>query len=254
MTAEDLITVHNLHGLPLKIQCMDTIVDVASDTFLYNVQISKLTILPHHKQTLQPSRTLARPQLHLGFLTQEQTTMSHQICQILTTLKHSDSIHVGDGKALPNFHIGSSKVSSPHKNFTFSNILHVPIIKKNLLSVKKFCLENNVVFEFHSFFFVLMDEITKTSILTSPSKHVLFSIFLPQLKVIPKIAFLAIRASSSVWHQRIGHPHQRVFNSIVMLILYQFPQNNLFVVRVIWENLPNYLCMIQIFVAIIFWI
>lgn len=89
MTAEDLITVHNLHGLPLKIQCMDTIIDVASDTFLYNVQISKLTILPHHKQTLQPSRTLARPQLHLGFLTQEQTTMSHQICQILTTLKHT---------------------------------------------------------------------------------------------------------------------------------------------------------------------
>lgn len=32
---------------------------------------------------------------------------------------------------------------------------------------------------------------------------------------LPKLAFTAIKASSVTWHQRLGHPHERVFNSIV---------------------------------------
>ncbi|GKB98694.1 hypothetical protein Tco_0984831 [Tanacetum coccineum] len=46
-----------------------------------------------------------------------------------------DALHVGNGKDLPILHIGLSKVYSPQKMFPFKNILHVPEISYNLLSV-----------------------------------------------------------------------------------------------------------------------
>lgn len=50
-------------------------------------------------------------------------------------------------------------------------ILHVHEITKKLLSLQKLCLNNNVFFEFHSTFFVVKDEFTRTTLLTSPSEQ-----------------------------------------------------------------------------------
>lgn len=139
----------------------------------------------------------------------------------LTSLDNSEayygnnSLHVGDGNPLPIFHIGSSKLFSPNKTFNLSNVLHVPEIKKNLLSVQQFCLDNNVFFEFHSSFFVVKDESTHSILLTGPSNQGLYSLRLPQLQSLPHVSFTATKASSQVWHHRLGHPHDRVFQSIV---------------------------------------
>nr|GEU95430.1 hypothetical protein [Tanacetum cinerariifolium] len=46
-----------------------------------------------------------------------------------------DALHVGNGKGLHILHIHSSKVYSPQKTFSLKNILHVPEISHNLLSV-----------------------------------------------------------------------------------------------------------------------
>ncbi|GKD92872.1 hypothetical protein Tco_1372709 [Tanacetum coccineum] len=54
-----------------------------------------------------------------------------------------DALHVGNGKGLPILHIGSSKVYSPQKKNSLKNILHVPEISHNLLSVQKFCHNND---------------------------------------------------------------------------------------------------------------
>jgi hypothetical protein len=72
-----------------------------------------------------------------------------------------DQLHVGDGKGLTISHIAHSKIHAPKHIFTLSNILHIPHIKNPLLSVQKFCLENNVFFEFHPFVFYVKDLITK---------------------------------------------------------------------------------------------
>ncbi|GJY76088.1 putative RNA-directed DNA polymerase [Tanacetum coccineum] len=91
-----------------------------------------------------------------------------------------DALHVGNGKGLPILHIGSSKVYSPQKTFSLKNILHVPEISHNLLSVQNFCHDNDVFFEFHTSYFVVKDESTHTTLLTVPSKHGLYTITLPQ--------------------------------------------------------------------------
>ncbi|GKA29576.1 putative RNA-directed DNA polymerase [Tanacetum coccineum] len=97
-------------------------------------------------------------------------------------------------------------------------------ISHNLLSVQKFCHDNDVFFEFHTSYFVVKDESTHTTLLTGPSKHGLYTITLPQLKSINKVSFSAVRASPTIWHRRLGHPHQRLLRS--MLSNFSLPVTN----------------------------
>jgi hypothetical protein len=62
----------------------------------------------------------------------------------------NDYLHVGDGKGLDISHIGHTKLHSPKRMFTLSNVLHVRHITKPLLSVQKLCCDNHVYFEFHA--------------------------------------------------------------------------------------------------------
>ncbi|KAJ0467193.1 putative transcription factor interactor and regulator CCHC(Zn) family [Helianthus annuus] len=134
------------------------------------------------------------------------TGASHHATPDLSSLDNSeayygnDSLHVGNGKTIPILHVGSSKIHSSNKIFHLTDILHVPELKQNLLSVQKFCLDNDVFFEFHSSYFVVKDESTRTTLLTGPSEQGLYSIRLPQLKSLPKVVFTAVKASSKIWH------------------------------------------------------
>ncbi|KAL9993337.1 putative RNA-directed DNA polymerase [Helianthus debilis subsp. tardiflorus] len=135
-----------------------------------------------------------------------------------------DNLHVGNGTPLPILHIGSKQFYSPNKTFQLTNILHVPEIKKNLLSVQKFCHDNHVFFEFHSTFFAVKDMFTRTTLLMGPSDGGLYTIHLPKNQPIPKVAFSTTRAPASTWHQRLGHPHSQLFHS--MLSKYCLPISN----------------------------
>ncbi|KAI3765927.1 hypothetical protein L2E82_15974 [Cichorium intybus] len=140
--------------------------------------------------------------------------VSHDISSIDSHTPYfgEDALHVGNGTGLPILHIGSTRFYSPSKTFSLSNILHVPEIKKNLLSVQKFCLDNDVFFEFHSSFFAVKDNTTKTTLLTGPSNNGLYSICLPSFQSLPRVAFTTIKAPSDIWHQRLGHPHPQLLN------------------------------------------
>nr|GEZ62901.1 putative ribonuclease H-like domain-containing protein [Tanacetum cinerariifolium] len=122
------------------------------------------------------------------------------------------ALHFQNDICLPILHIGSSKVYLPQKTFSLKNILYVPEISHNLLSVHKFCHDNDVFFEFHTSYFVVKDESTHTTLLTGPSKYGLYTITLPQLKSINKVSFLVVRASPTICHRRIGHSHQRIIH------------------------------------------
>ncbi|KAJ9567488.1 hypothetical protein OSB04_003454 [Centaurea solstitialis] len=135
-----------------------------------------------------------------------------------------DNLHVGNGNALPILHIGSSRLYSPNKTFHLNNILHVPQIKKHLLSVQNFCKDNHVYFEFHATFFVVKDTSTHSTLLTGPSDGGLYSINLPTSQSLPKVAFSTTRTTTTTWHQRLGHPHSQLFQT--MLSKYCLPVSN----------------------------
>jgi len=63
-----------------------------------------------------------------------------------------DQIYIGNGEGLKVLGSGSSCLQNSNIPFHLHNLLHVPLITKNLLSLCKFALDNNVYFEFFPHF------------------------------------------------------------------------------------------------------
>ena len=65
----------------------------------------------------------------------------------------SDSIIIGDGTSLSIAKIGSFTLPSLPTPLFFTNVLHVPAMSKNLISVSALCADNPIyVLFFKSFF------------------------------------------------------------------------------------------------------
>jgi len=90
-----------------------------------------------------------------------RTRATHHVTNELQNLNLSheayhgqDQILEGDGTGLPISHVGSALFTFSRHQFFLRQLLHVPSISKNLLSVQKFALDNSVFFEFHSYFLI----------------------------------------------------------------------------------------------------
>ena len=119
-----------------------------------------------------------------------------------------DQLRVGDSKPLPICHIGSSVLSSSQSKFLLHRLLHVPHITKNLVSIKQFCDDNNVFFQFHSREFFVKDAASGTTLLRGNTSNGLY-VFPPST---PPQAF---HTSTTTWHARLGHPAFRVVRHIL---------------------------------------
>ena len=91
------------------------------------------------------------------------TRASHHVTSNLNNLslsqpyKGPDDIVIGDGTSLHITHVGHSTLSTPSNSFTLSNVLCVPSMKQNLVSVSQFCKNNNISIEFFPSFFCVKD-------------------------------------------------------------------------------------------------
>ena len=99
------------------------------------------------------------------------TTEAHN----LTTkayYKRLDKLVVGNGSKLLISHIGSSAIASHNlsKPLYLNNILHVPSITKNLLSISQFTHDNDVVIELYSNCCLVKDKNSKAILLKGTLK------------------------------------------------------------------------------------
>jgi hypothetical protein len=69
----------------------------------------------------------------------------------------SDQVLVGNGASLKISQIGSSILTPSKTPFVLKQLLLIPEIQKNLISVQQFCSDNLVFFEFHDRFFLIKD-------------------------------------------------------------------------------------------------
>jgi hypothetical protein len=113
----------------------------------------------------------------------------------------SHKIIVGNGASLPVTHTGSHTFSFDSKNLFLRNILIVPHIIKNLISVRQFTIDNLCSIEFDPFGFSVKDLLTKTVILRCNSPGPLYSLCRPL-----EAKTLLATSSSELWHRRLGHP------------------------------------------------
>lgn len=104
---------------------------------------------------------------------------------------------------------GSSYLHTPHATFLLRNILHVPQITKNLLSVQQFASDNNVFFEFHPDICFVKDLQSGKTLLQGWNRSGLYQLELgrrPTNKDLGSYAFVGERATVNDWHSCFGHP------------------------------------------------
>jgi len=128
----------------------------------------------------------------------------------------ADKIRVGNGSGLSITHKGSATLSISRTQFLLQNLLLVPDICKNLLSVSKFSRDNNVFFEFHSTHFLIKDCHTQSLLHQGPLKDGLYQLQHPNLSSQSiKHALLGVRTSANTWHGRLGHPALRTVQRVL---------------------------------------
>ena len=82
-----------------------------------------------------------------------------------TPYNGSDDIMIVDGSSLPISHTGSiSFTTTSQHDFQLNNAFCVPAMKKNLISVKQFCVTNNVSIESLPHFFLVKDFRTRAAL------------------------------------------------------------------------------------------
>ena len=115
----------------------------------------------------------------------------------------SDHILVGNGAGLQISHIGSSIFTTSKTPFVLKQLLLVPEILKNLISVQQFCNDNLVFFEFHDHFFLIKDYSGKL-LHRDTFKDGLYS-FSNLSNIFSSHALTVVRESYQIWHNKLGY-------------------------------------------------
>ncbi|KAH9662761.1 retrovirus-related pol polyprotein from transposon RE2 [Citrus sinensis] len=127
----------------------------------------------------------------------------------------SESVHIGDGTGLPITHSGSTTLPSSSQSFSLNNVLCVPSMKKNLISVSQFCSHNNVSVEFLPTSFYVKDLRTRALLLQGTTRNGVYEWPRPSSATKPLLAFLSIKVPIDQWHYRLGHPSSNILRNLV---------------------------------------
>ncbi|KAK2395864.1 hypothetical protein QL285_057557 [Trifolium repens] len=142
-------------------------------------------------------------------------TSSHGNLSSYIKLSKNNKIIVGNGHSVPIHGFGSAHIPLPNPPFILKNVLHAPNLIKNLVSVRKFTTDNKVSIEFDPFGFSVKDIQTRMALMRCESKGDLYPITpntISTNKAEPTSTFAAL--SSSLWHDRLGHPGEQILNSL----------------------------------------
>ena len=116
----------------------------------------------------------------------------------------SDKIHTANGAGMHISHIGQASLLTRHANRSLQlrNVLRIPSVTRNLLSVPKLTRDNNVLCEFHPFDLFIKDRGTRDILLSGRLCQGLYRLEHPGVARV----FSGVRVSPSQWHARLGHP------------------------------------------------
>lgn len=128
-----------------------------------------------------------------------------------------DSVMVGNEDGLRISHTGNIHFHEFGSKFTLEDVLCVSNIKKNLLSLGWFTVDNNFSFHFFPWGYCVKDLATGKILLKGPIKDNLYPLhlFSGELRnadgaMANETAFLSSKATPKVWHNRLGHPNFQI--------------------------------------------
>nr|CAN82540.1 hypothetical protein VITISV_015270 [Vitis vinifera] len=138
---------------------------------------------------------------------------SHHVTSDLSNLSlHSlyqgfHDIMIGDGSTLPITHTGSTTIPTSSRTFILQNVLCVPSMQKNLISIYQFCTNNHVFIEFSLSAFQVKDLNTGAILLMGEPKNGVYewSTTFPSVTSSPLLAFSSVKTTSFEWHSRLDN-------------------------------------------------
>jgi hypothetical protein len=136
--------------------------------------------------------------------------------------KGTNVVGVDNGAGLQIQNSGSSIIhpySFNNHPFFLKDILHCPRVSANLLSINKFCIDNNCWwFALTGSHFFVKDNQTGQVLLQGPSENGLYLIPLHP-KHLNKwkglTPYVGVKINDLVWHQRLGHPSSSVIQHLL---------------------------------------
>lgn len=162
--------------------------------------------------------TIYTPSEHLVNLSwYHDSGTTHHITSNIDNLQQSapyngpNQLYIGNGQGLNIASFRNSLLHTNHRMLKLHNILHVPHIKKNLLYVHRLTSNNDVVFEFHPPFCLIKDRKMRAALLRRMVKDGLYCLD----SSAPSQAMVGECATSTTWHNRLGHPHFRILQIII---------------------------------------
>jgi len=129
-----------------------------------------------------------------------------------------DTVAVGNGSGLQIHNTSSTFLQTPHSKLLLTHVLHCPHAATNLLSINRFCLDNDCFFILTGTHFLIKANLTGKTILEEPSVNGLYPINLQSCsfnKATSCIALLGVSVSFDTWHARLGHALSAVVSCVL---------------------------------------
>uniref|UniRef100_A0A2N9FMK1 Integrase catalytic domain-containing protein n=1 Tax=Fagus sylvatica TaxID=28930 RepID=A0A2N9FMK1_FAGSY len=133
----------------------------------------------------------------------------------------NDCVTVGNGQSLPITHTGNSQLRASSHLFHLRKVLHVPSMSSSLLSVYRFCKDNDASFHFDASKFHIKNLRSGKLLYSGLSERGLYpvrGVILPPSSS-SSFAFSST-TSAQLWHTRLGHPQSRVFSHVLNKFLH----------------------------------
>jgi hypothetical protein len=124
---------------------------------------------------------------------------------------------VGNGTTLAIANSGSTTLHSFNTTFQLNNVLLCPQSAANLVSIQRFCQDNDCFFILTSSNFDIIDFQTKTILLKGKSENGKYPLWLGKKSHKGNKSFIALLGirTSIVWHFRLGNPSNDVVTPVV---------------------------------------
>ena len=126
-----------------------------------------------------------------------------------------DGVTIGNGQTLPIIHSGNSILRTPSHYFHLRKILRVPSMSSNLLSVHRFCKDNNASFYFDASKFRIQHLASGKLLYSGPSERRLYPVRGAILPSRVPSGFSVVHLPPHVWHNHLGHPQDRVLQHLL---------------------------------------
>lgn len=148
-----------------------------------------------------------------------------QTIQISNNDQNAKVVTISNSNSLPINNTRSSKFFLADKLVHIRDILHAPLIKKNLLSINKFCFDNFVSLRFDDQHVYMKDRRTNEEVMIRSAKEGPYQINLDEEAHTSEVNIYT-KVDLETWHCPFGHIYE---NSTRQLVdLYNLPVKNEF--------------------------